>query len=714
MLSLLSHLGGIHSDEALSWFEMQQGRQQGATHGVEGQPPMEADSRSSVVHKSDSLKGALTILYTYLKRNNEQGLKQLKQCSFYKPEDYLMLDASTVRNLELVKNSNDGSSSHTLFSVIDRAVTAMGSRMLKKWLLRPLIKRERIEERLNAVTTFVHTSAVKKDLRDMFSAIGDLERTVGRVALRRARLYDYRALTDALAAIPDIKKQVMHCQNDAALIKSLAEKIDEFHELTELLQNAIVDDPGKDMLIKEGYNAELDRLRSLMHGGAQEIAALEEREIKRTGINSLKIRYNSVHGYGIEVTTPNLHLVPLDYLRIQTLANRERFTTQELKNLEHDLQRAQTEIAHIEKQLFEGVKQAVEEYVPQLKRLSFSLASLDALAALAEVAYTQKYVRPTFNEERQLLIQDGRHPVVEQRMQLARKLSRESAHTPQSVVSDHEDGGRQHAAQYIPNSVDLTPEGPLWLITGPNMGGKSTFLRQVALTVLMAQMGSYVPASRAHVSIVDRIFTRIGASDNVAEGKSTFLVEMEETALVCNHATPHSLIILDEVGRGTSTFDGLAIAQAVVEYIYITLKAHCLFATHYHELTDLCTSHPGIRAHHAASMQTNEGVVLLHKILPGVADGSFGLEVASMARLPQPIIARARDIIAHLAQHGHATGLQNMAPAVIPSENRPENLPEFKAAQRLLSEIESINVDEITPKQALDLMWHFKELVRDR
>lgn len=666
---------------------------------------------------SDSMSGALTTLYTYLSRNNEQGLTHLKQFSVYKPEDYLMLDASTVKNLELVKNMQDGSSTSTLFSVLDQAVTAMGSRMLKKWLLRPLIKRERIEERLMAVEICVKDHALRRLLKAALNPIGDLERIAGRIALKRARLYDYRALIDALAAVPDIRSTLLQKATSSPLLITLAQKIDDLEPLHSLLCSAISDDPNKDWLIKEGHDSELDRLRSLAQGGAQEIAALEAKEQQRTGITSLKIRYNQVHGYGIEVTQPNLHLVPSDYLRIQTLANRERFTTQQLKDLERDLSRAHNEISFIEKELFEQLKANVENYIAPLKKLSYSIASIDALVSLADVASEYGYVRPTFNEEQAIVISDGRHPVVEARMRSQRGVQQRydslqtennSSYRSQEIAQ----AVRTHApSAYIPNSVTLNDEGPLWLITGPNMGGKSTFLRQVALIVHMAQMGSFVPASQASLAIVDRIFTRIGAADNVAEGKSTFLVEMEETALVCSQATRQSLVILDEVGRGTSTFDGLAIAQAVVEYIHTALKARCLFATHYHELMELCTLFPGIKAYHAASMKTAEGIVLLHKISPGVADGSFGLEVAQMARLPTPIVSRAREIIAALSNAPLASSVDAKALSAAPPTTAV--LPEFQAAQRILTELESINVDEITPKQALDIMCYLKKLVEN-
>ena len=632
---------------------------------------------NSLQPQSPSLGGAIELLYCYLKRNNEQGLLELKHLSFYKPEDYMMLDAITQRNLELVKNIQDGSSANTLFHVIDRAVTAMGSRMIKKWLLRPLIKKEKIEERLQAVGALVYDHAHKTQLRSLLQAIGDLERIVGRIALSRAQLYDYRALLQALEVVPEIKKLLV-AKSDASLFDSIAAKLQDFSALKEMLNASLNDDTSKEWLIKQGYDETLDRVRKLVEQGAQAIYDLESAEQKKTGINSLKIRYNQVHGYGIEVTQPNLHLVPSHYLRVQTLANRERFTTQELKNLEHEVQRARNEINQIEREVFDRVKVYVIQWIPALKKLAHGLAYADALASLAEVAYARRYVRPTFNDEHAISIIDGRHPVIEARLQ----------------------------AQFIPNSVNLNDESSLWIITGPNMGGKSTFLRQVALITLLAQMGSFVPAAKANLTLVDRIFTRIGAADNMAEGKSTFLVEMEETALICNQATKQSLVILDEVGRGTSTFDGLALAQAVVEYIYQNIKARCLFATHYHELTGLCEKFPGIKPYYAASTKTNNGsmqrVVLLHKIMPGIADGSFGLEVAAVAQLPGPLIARAGEILQELMHMQHPA-----LPVQMPHPIAPKRDGEYMIA----AELAQIDCESLSAKQALDLVWRLKELL---
>lgn len=646
---------------------------------------------------SSSIGFAVTVLYTYLKRNNERSLGQLKQLFMYNQEDFLMLDAATQRNLELVKNTVDGSGSNTLFSVLDKAVTSMGSRTIKKWILRPLIKLDLIEQRLEAVTTLVADIGLRETLRTIIQQMGDIERVVGRIALRRAAVPDYLTLLRALTVIPAIT-QALKGQPSSSLLGIVTSKVADFRELENFLLSSINDDTSKEWLVKAGYNSELDRLRKLLEEGAQAILALEKKEQEATSINSLKIRYSGAHGYGIEITKANLHLVPDHYMRIQTLVNRERFTTQELRDLEYDLMRARNEITQIEKDIFESIKQKVETFTASLKRLSQSLSYLDALCSLAQVSYLQGYVRPTFNDGQEIVIFDGRHPVVDMRLQ----------------------------SKFVPNTVELSREKLLWLITGPNMGGKSTFLRQVALITLMAQIGTFVPAAKANISLVDRIFTRIGAADNVAEGKSTFLVEMEETALICNHATNRSLVILDEVGRGTSTFDGLSIAQAVIEYVYTHIQAFCLFATHYHELTALSENFPGIVSYYAASTKTDKGIVLLHKILPGVADGSFGLEVAKIAQLPAPLIERAHQILQSLMTREETTAkdIQDVDGQLLKKYNELENRKrelEAYISQRekesgpermLAAEIAEIDCEHLTAKQALDLLWRLKEYMR--
>lgn len=563
----------------------------------------------------DAFKYCLAIFYKYLKKNNNRALSQIKTLYIYKPNDFLMLDAVTQKNLDLIKNSQDQNSKNTLFSVLDKAASPMGSRIIKKWLVRPLIKKDLIEKRLDCVAFLLEKFELKDKLFNYIEKIGDIERIIGRIILSRAVLNDYIILMQALEIVPLIKQALDNINGDL-LLSAISSKISDFSKLYNLLLNSINHDITNTSLIKRGFNSEIDRLRDLIEHGAQEILKLESKEQKLTGINSLKIKYNGVYGYSIEITKANLSAVPERYIRSQTLANKERFTTQELKDLEYDINRANSSISELEKKVFEQVKLEVEKYNANLRKLAYALSYLDALLSLAQVAYSNNYVRPVFNENKEIIIEDGRHPVIENNLK----------------------------ENFIPNSTILSSKESLWLITGPNMGGKSTYLRQVALICIMAQIGSFVPAKSANLFILDRVFTRIGASDNLAHGKSTFLVEMEETALICNQATENSLVILDEVGRGTSTFDGLAIAQAVVEYIYNHIKARCLFATHYYELTELNKKLPNIALYYAASAKSGDGIILLHKILPGIAKSSFGLEVAKLAKLPDLIIKRAQEI----------------------------------------------------------------------
>jgi len=639
---------------------------------------------------------ALQNFYSYLHKNQQAALDQFKQLYIYEPEDFLVLDAPTQRNLELVKNNHDGSSKHTLFAVLDRSITPMGSRMIKKWLLRPLVKCSAIEQRLSAVEYFKNNMQDVLRLGQFFSSLGDFERVIGRIALSRAQLYDYLLVNSALAVLPNIKQQLEAIQN-VALLLHVAHAIGDFTSLKQLLESALNDDTSKDWIVKKGFDQQLDELRALVTETDQTIIALERREQERTGIQSLKVRYNTVHGYYIEVTKANLDAVPEEYVRQQTLVGRERFVTKELQALQLKLMRARNEISETEKAVFERVKTDVAQYIGALRKTAQVLAHVDALVGFAKAAYDNEYVRPTFNKNNSIVITQGRHPVVEQSIE----------------------------ARFIPNDIELTDKESVWIITGPNMGGKSTYLRQVALTAVLAHCGSFVPAQSAQLPILDRIFTRIGSGDNLADGKSTFLVEMEETAAICSYATKNSLVILDEVGRGTSTFDGLAIAQAVIEYIYKTIQARCLFATHYHELTLLKDSYPGISSYYAASKKTDNGVVFLYKIIKGIADGSFGVEVAKLAQLPMPVVVRAQQILSMLtdSEQSHAQAVNNvvMQPAndtthtMIEENSRLKDQvvqlhDALKKSKLVLSQLQSIEYDDLSPKKAFDLLWKLKEL----
>lgn len=565
-----------------------------------------------MVRRSDALFGALSLLYAYVKKNQERALSHCTQLFFYAPHDYLVLDAATQRNLELVCNTVDGSSSSTLFSVLDRAVTSMGSRMIKKWLVRPLVKKELIVARHDVVELLIKDFQLRERLVSLYKDLGDFERVVGRIVLRRAYFFDYQVLGRSLDAVERIK-QLFSSAGETFLMRRAVEGIADFKDLKDLLMRALNDDPDFEGKIKLGFDPELDRLRLLMREGTHAIARFEVQERLKTGIASLKVKFNRSFGYALEVTKANRELVPSHYQRIQTLTNGERFTTDELKQLEYDCSHAQRAGEALESEIFARICEEVESYGIALKRAAQQLAQGDALLGLARAAYDEGFCRPVLHEGRDISISAGRHPVVASALKAA----------------------------FIPNDLALTDKQSTWIITGPNMGGKSTFLRQVALIVIMAQVGSFIPAAEANLPLIDRIFTRIGSADNLAAGKSTFLVEMEETALICNRATERSLVILDEVGRGTSTTDGLAIAQAVVEYLHTNVCARALFATHFHELTALVDHFPGMVAYHAASSKTGGEMVLLHKIVPGKALGSFGIEVARQVDLPRAIIERA-------------------------------------------------------------------------
>lgn len=578
-----------------------------------------------LIKRSEAVLSALALLYGYLRKNQARALVSCSGLFFYSADDYLILDGSTQRNLELVANSQDGSTAHTLFSVLDRAVTPMGSRMIKKWLVRPLVRKNQIEARHEAIGFLHRDFRVHERLAGELRDVGDIERVIGRIVLRRANLHDYQALTRALEPVNRVRDFLGHVAQTASgktgLLVRLAESIADFEPLRLFLGAAINLDQMVEGTIAAGYSAELDRLRQLGQDGTAAIAQFEQGERLRTGISSLKVKYNRVQGYAIEITKANLGAVPADYLRLQTLVNAERFTVQRLKDLEYDLVRAQRESAEIEERLFAQVCAHVEQWAAALRRAAQALAQTDALVGFTRAAYEFGYTCPVMVDQdgpdRKLVITGGRHPVVAAALGM----------------------------DFIANDTHLDDQVRTWIITGPNMGGKSTYLRQVALVSLMAQAGCWVPVSHALLPIFDRIFTRIGAADNVAANKSTFLVEMEETALICNRATSKSLVILDEVGRGTSTYDGLAIAQAVVEYLHQTVRPFALFATHFHELTELALSNPGIVAYHAASSWTENGIILLHKIVPGCADGSFGIEVAKQVDLPVQILARAQDLV---------------------------------------------------------------------
>ncbi|TET36549.1 DNA mismatch repair protein MutS [Candidatus Dependentiae bacterium] len=666
------------------------------------------ENTQQLIQKHESMRLALYYFYAYIKRTQQTSLDQFNQLFVYKPEDFLVMDAATQRNLELIRNNQNGGYTNTLFAVMDGATTPMGSRMIKKWLQRPLIKKEAIVQRQDAIAAFVCEMPFLQTMQQLLASMGDMERMVGRIALSRAQHHDYTALKKCLEVIPEIRVQLQQ-YSATALFNVISSHMADFSALSDLLHRALHDEPGGNKLIKAGFDQQLDYMRNLIENSNRSIVELERKEQGETTISSLKIRYNNVHGYYIEITNPNKHLVPERYKRRQTLVGKERYTTPELLSLAHEIERAHAQIEAREKELFDQVKRTVAEQSTPLRKLAHALAHLDAIHGFAKVAYNNGYIRPTFTDTRDITIADGRHPIVEQNAQTG----------------------------FIPNDTNLNDAQSLWIITGPNMGGKSTYLRQVALLCIMAQCGAFVPAKRAELALLDRVFTRIGAGDNLAAGKSTFLVEMEETASICAHATKKSLVILDEVGRGTSTFDGLAIAHAVIEYLYTHIGARCLFATHYHELTTLPAQYPGIVPFYAASKKTDSGIVFLYKIMQGVADGSFGIEVAKLANLPDEVISKAVEHLKTLTEHEQAYA-HHAVPAVpadvsgvaesdcvrrssqersrkmddrLLQENRrlKEKIAALQKQAAIITELQNLSLDELTPKQAFDLLWQWKD-----
>lgn len=644
-------------------------------------------------------------LVHYLRENAARGddapsveaLRHLDRIRYYEQRDALVLDPVSVRNLELLApiftEETKGSGPTTLIAALDATVTGMGARLLRGWILRPLIDVDAIEVRLAAVSHLLQQTVVRGEIRKELRGIQDLERLTSRITLGQAMPRELVALRRSLAQLPVLRNFVTpQPSGGSELLRELHGEIDELADVRELLEKAIADEPpalaAEPGVIRAGYSTELDELRSLSQHSKQVIASMEERERKRTGIASLKIRFNQVFGYYIEVSKPNLHLAPPDYERKQTLVNAERFTSPELKDYERKILAADERILEIERQLFVNVRSSVAAKAGRLRRTASAIAKLDVLAAFGKLAADRNYARPEFNSAGELLIIGGRHPVIEELL-------------------------KQKGERFVPNDLCFEPgRQQLLLITGPNMGGKSTYLRQAALIVLMAQAGSYVPARQAKLPLTDRIFTRIGASDNLARGRSTFLVEMSEVAAILNHATPSSLVLLDEVGRGTATFDGLSIAWAVVEHLQKNTRARTLFATHYHELTELADLLPTVKNVHVSVKETPNEIIFLRRVEPGSADKSYGIEVARLAGLPRSVIERAREVLKRHEQSEHELS-ETLTPGAPEGVNgNGSQRVMFTALDRAVIErLKEANLDELKPIEALNLLAELKKQI---
>jgi DNA mismatch repair protein MutS len=651
-----------------------------------------------------SLAAAGAIIH-YLRENAARGddahsveaLRHLDGVRYYEQQNALVLDPVSVRNLELINPLFTEESGRvgptTLIAAMDVTVTGMGARLLRSWMMRPLIDPAAIEARLNAVGNLVQQTMVRGEIRKELKGILDLERITSRITLGLASPRELVALRKSLARLPLLKNFLTPpLAGGSELLRRIFSEIDELNDMREKLERGIADEPPAlattPGMIRSRFDGELDELRNLSQHSKEIIAAMEERERKRTGIASLKIRFNSIFGYYIEISKVNLHLAPADYERKQTLVNAERFTSAELKEYERKILAADERIAEIENRLFVELRSGVAAHAARLRVTASAIAQLDVLTSFAKLAAERGYCRPEFNATGELLIVDGRHPVIEELL-------------------------RQRGERFVPNDLYLESQRQqLLLITGPNMGGKSTYLRQAALIVLMAQMGCFVPARQAKLPVTDRIFTRIGASDNLARGRSTFLVEMSEVAAILHHATPSSLVLLDEVGRGTSTFDGLSIAWAVVEHLQQHTGARTLFATHYHELTELADLLSAVKNVHVSVKETPNEIVFLRRVEPGSADKSYGIEVARLAGLPRSVIARAREVLLKHEQNEHELS-ETLSPGA--NGNGSYNGDQavlFTALDReVIDKLRGADLDQLKPLDALNLLAELKKQI---
>ncbi|PYI91220.1 MAG: DNA mismatch repair protein MutS [Verrucomicrobia bacterium] len=590
--------------------------------------------------------GAAGAIIHYLKQQLRRKVDHLASLRCDARDDYVMLDAATQVNLELVESR--GARNMSLLAALDRTVTPMGGRKLRSWILQPLRNLAELERRQQLIADLLHEADLLAALRSCLKSIRDLERAAGRLSQASGNARDLVALKISLQQIPELKSELRKLidrtefgkeQQTGTLSRAVFDSLQEMPALTERLGAALVDDPPLVLkeggIFRDGFDADLDELRQGSREGKNWIAQLQEREIAESGIKSLKVRFNSVFGYFIEITKSNLANVPARYIRKQTTVGGERFITPELKEMESKILGADEKARQLEYQLFQTLREETLHELEPIQATANAIGTLDVLCALAETARLYGYSRPALNESLRLVIRDGRHPVLDQ------NLAEE---------------------KFVPNDTDLDGERMrLAIITGPNMAGKSTYIRQVALIVLMAQIGSFVPASSAEIGLVDRVFTRVGASDDLSRGQSTFMVEMNETANIVNNASEHSLVILDEIGRGTSTFDGLSIAWSVAEFLHDKIKARTLFATHYHELTKLASERKGVANFNVAVREWNEQIIFLRKIIPGGADKSYGIHVARLAGIPREILDRARDILSHLEKPNGAVEAQKPA-----------------------------------------------------
>ncbi len=632
-------------------------------------------------------------LLEYLEQTQKVSLDHIQNLNPYEIEEYMILDMSTRRNLELTETIRDKSRKGTLIWVLDRTMTSMGGRYLRKWIEQPLVNIYDIEERLLAVAELKDKFMMRMELRELLRRVYDIERLMGKVILGSVNCRDLIALKNSIGQVPYIKNSLVSCSS--SLLEKIETDMDTLGDIYQLIERSIIEDPPvsvkEGLIIRDGYNEDVDRLRKASTDGKDWLAALEASEREKTGIKNLKIGFNKVFGYYLEVTRSYFNLVPQNYTRKQTLANCERFITQELKEMEDTILGAEEKVMALEYSLFCDIKESIAAEITRIKKTARCLAELDALCSLSEVADREGYSMPEVSLKGPIEIVDGRHPVVE-------KMLEKSA--------------------FVPNDTHLDlDDNRLSIITGPNMAGKSTYMRQVALIVLMAQVGSFVPAASAKIGVADRIFTRVGASDDLAAGQSTFMVEMSEVANIISNATSRSLLILDEIGRGTSTFDGLSIAWAVIEYISDRdrIGSRTLFATHYHELTELEGKITGIKNYCVSVKEKGEDIIFLRKIIRGGADGSYGIQVARLAGLPSVVLDRASEILSELEEADISKKEHKLRKNKIPIEGQMDIFSfssQTKYRNEVIDELKKHDLTAITPLEALNILNGLQQKIR--
>ncbi len=626
---------------------------------------------------------AAALTYLELLQQLPPDAKHFHELELYFNHRNMIIDSITSRNLELTQSIRDGSKQGSLLALIDRCMTGMGRRMLRRWVEQPLLDHDKIEARLDALSELQKKPLQRRDLRKKLQNIFDLERFCSRLSYQRVNARDLVALKNTLRQLEPLKEEVINC--NSALLNDIIGKMPSFDELIVSIDKALVEDPPLSLkeggLIKTGYNEEVDNLKTVANEGNNLLLDFERKERARTGIKSLRVGYNRNFGYYIEATKTNLELVPPDYHRKQTLVNAERFTTEELNRMEEQIVGARDKLAALEYQLFEELRALVSSFTADLLTAAFELARLDCVQGMAETAEVYSYCRPVFSEIGSMNVKQARHPVVEQ---LA-----------------HE--------RFVPNDITINRDQYLLVITGPNMAGKSTYIRSAALVAIMAQMGSYIPAEKAEVPIIDRIFARVGASDDLSRGHSTFMVEMQETADILKESTSESLIILDEIGRGTSTYDGMSIARSVLEYISRKTKAKTLFSSHYHELTNLEGELPGVKNYTMAVKEKGKDVIFLRQVIPGRADKSYGINVARLAGVPLEVLVRAESILAELELAASTAAEQQLT--LLPMVTEP--FRGCDAEMEIVEQLKELDLNRVTPLEALQKLFELQKQLLD-